>query len=268
MNQATFDYVPDEPEETPVEQVVEGDDCSNPTVKTHLEEQEETGTDLLVVEPDKGKIVKMFSEEDGLKPVIDEIKKKVEAEVFDVSTEKGRERMGSVARQIGSAKKFMEKTALELTEDWRSKTSAVNAEKKRMIEEMDTLRDKVLAPRKEYERIEAERVAGHEKALQDIEDLVSFEETPNSDILKQRIQKLSLFKNRDWQEFEARGIDAQERVKSRLETILEERVKYEEEQAELERLRKEKEERERQEREEALKKEIKEIKKFKYLLLV
>lgn len=242
MNQITMDY------QAP-EQVIEEneEEFSSP--------EQETGNDLLVVEPDKARIVKMFSEKNGLDPIIEEIKKKVGEEVFDVASEKGRERIGSVARQIGSAKKFMERSALELTEGWRSKTAAVNAEKKRMIEEMDLLRDSVLAPRLKFDQIEKDRKSKHENGLTEIESLVVFDETPDSDVLKQRIQKISLYKNRDWQEFEDRYNQASDRVEKRLNSLLEERVKYEKEQAELERLRKEKQERKQKEHEERLKKE-------------
>ena len=128
-----------------------------------------TITDLSVfVEERKSTALVAFSTTNGLDPIIEEIKRRVAKEKLDVTTPKGRERIGTLARQVGSAKKRLEEMALGLTEDWRLKVSAVNSEKARMIKEMDALRDSILAPRIAYEEIEKNRVAAHNAALDEI----------------------------------------------------------------------------------------------------
>jgi len=84
---------------------------------TNTEENKE----LIVINNDF-KPIEVFSAAKGLDPIIEQIRQKVKSEIFDVTTEAGRKRMGSVARQIGSSKCKLEKMAKELTEDWRTET--------------------------------------------------------------------------------------------------------------------------------------------------
>jgi hypothetical protein len=208
--------------------------------------------------------LEVFSKEGGLDPIIAKIKEQVKSEHFDASTEDGRKRIGSVAKKIGSAKVTLQNMALELTEDWRQKTAAVNAEKKRMTEELDALRDEVKAPLDEFKAREARRIEAHEQRLEAMKNTANFEgfAAPSSDELKEAIATLEKLNTVDidntpvdWEEFAARAREVYEVTLERLKGMLNERVKHEAEQAELERLRKEKEERERQEREEKLKAE-------------
>lgn len=208
--------------------------------------------------------LEVFSTDGGLDPVIERIKEQVRSEQFDVSTEDGRRRIGSVAKKIGSAKVTLQNMAMELTEDWRKKTKAVNDEKRRMTEELDALRDEVKAPLDEFKAREAARIENHELRLEAMKNTANFEgfAAPDSDELKEAIEVLGKLHTiaddntqYDWQEFANRARELHDVTLERLKGMLNERVKYEAEQAELERLRKEKEERERQEHEAKLKAE-------------
>ena len=200
--------------------------------------------------------LEVFSKEGGLDPIINKIREQVKSEVFDVSTEEGRKHIGSVARKIGSAKATLEKMALNLTEDWRTKTSAVNAEKKRVKEELDALRDEIKAPLDEYKEKQRLRVERHETLLSGLENADLFEfPNPTTDLIAERINLIGDIYERDWEEFKARADIAYNESKQKLEALYEARVKSDEEQAELERLRKEKEERDRKDREDKLKRE-------------
>jgi len=198
----------------------------------------------------------VFSTDGGLDPIIEKVKEQVRSEHYDISTEEGRKRIGSVAKKIGSTKVTLQNMALELTEDWRKKTKAVNSEKKRMTEELDALRDEVKQPLDEYREREKNRVDGHETRLNAIENADLFEfPDPSADMIAERLNLLEDMYKRDWEEFAQRAENHYTESKKKLEALLETRKKRDAEQAELERLRKEKEERERQEREEKLKAE-------------
>lgn len=206
----------------------------------------------LIIIDDKNPI-DIFGKDGGLDPVIDKIKEKVKSEVYDASTDEGRKRIGSVARQIGSAKKTMEKMALGLTEDWRAQTARVNAEKKRMVDELDALRDEIKAPLDEFNEREKRRVEDHEQAISAIKEAVHFAmfdengHPSSAELILQKVLDVEkIFKNRDWQEFSKRAEDQYRSTHQTLTAAHEARIKHEEEQAELERLRREEEERKAQ----------------------
>jgi hypothetical protein len=213
-------------------------------------------SELIVLENKKP--IDVFGTDGGLDPIIEKVREQVLSEVLDASTEEGRKRIGSVAKKIGSTKVTLQNMALELTEDWRKKTAAVNAEKKRMSEELDALRNEIKAPLDEFKAREAQRIKAHEERIEAIKNTAIFDGySPCSNELKEAIAKLEKLNkvNLDWEEFSARASEVYEITLERLKGMLSERSRYEAEQAELERLRKEKEERERQEREERLKQE-------------
>lgn len=211
-------------------------------------------TELVIIE--NVNALEVFSTDKGLDPIIEKIKEQVRSEHLDVSTEDGRKRIASVARKIGSAKVTLENMALELTEDWRKKTNAVNAEKKRMKDELDTLRDEVKAPLDEYRQREAKRVEAFETRIDGIKNADMFEfPDPTAEMIEQRIELLENMINHEWEEFAQRAHDTYKESKSRLEVLLESRKKRDAEQAELERLRKEAAAREQAERDERIAKE-------------
>lgn len=157
--------------------------------------------DLIVI--DQATAVEVFSTNGGLDPFIKRVKDFVAAEQFDMSTEKGRTHIRSVAKKIGSSKKALEEKALELTEQWRKNTSLVNAEKKRMAEEMDALRDSILKPVQEFEQRQKEkeqaRVDGHKNVIEKMKSFAGFDDTLED--LKNQEDYLSSLKDYDFEEF-------------------------------------------------------------------
>lgn len=217
--------------------------------------------ELVAIE--KVNALEVFSTERGLDPIIEDIKKQVEEQELDASTEEGRKQIASVARKIGSSKVMLEKLAMDLTEDWRKKTNAVNAEKKRMREELDSLRDEVKAPLDEYRQREAKRVEAHEQRIVAMANTANFETSEQSveELKKANNQLAKLFNlddlgaPMDWEEFEQRASSVYTATNQKLNQMITDRKKRDKEQAELERLRKEQAEREQKERDERIAKE-------------
>jgi colicin import membrane protein len=208
---------------------------------------------LAVIETTPEYVMTIFTTQGGTKEIVDKIKKQVESEVFDVTTPKGRERIGSVARQIGSSKKRLEEAAMAITEDWRTKTNLVNAEKKYVSTELDLLRDAVLAPRVAFENLEKQRVEEHECMLSRIVNSVNFPMVdPPVDFIESSISSVSNIFERDWQEYLDKASQAYKKTMDYLRTALTARIKRDADNAELERLRKEQEERQKKEHEEMI----------------
>lgn len=268
--QATFDCVPDEAEKQPEKAAAPKKPRQNTGNHPDPMEQQakpvegeimppesktETGSALAIVEQKSSQIVSVFSQEKGLDPVIEEIKRRVESETFDVTTEKGRKRIGSVARDIGEAKMEMKRMAQNLTEDWRTRTKAVTSETSRMEKEMDALRDKILAPREEFEKREADRVDGHKQRLAQMADLSSFPDPdfpPTSAAVQARIDRLVDFNGLEWQEFTESAKAAREKVEAQLSDLFVRTKKAEDDAAELARLRKAEEDRLQKERDDKI----------------
>lgn len=207
--------------------------------------------ELIVI--DQINALQVFANENGLDPVIEQIRKQVKSEVYDISTKEGRERIGSIARKIGSAKIALKNMSKELTEDWQRQTKAVTSEATRMESELDALRDEIKAPLDEYNNIEKTRIADHESNLDAIREAAIFEYEPTIEQVQDRIQQVNALGSGDFEEFA-------ERADGRIaysEKILNEKLatlkKQEAEKAELEKLRAEKEAKEQQERENKLK---------------
>ena len=263
MNKATFNYVPDEPEKAEEPAVSHETPEAKPEpsapepAKEAGEPAQESAGELIAL--DKINPIQVFSTENGLDPLIKRIKEEVEKEVLDPSDEKGRTRIRSLARKIGGAKMRLKEMGQGLTEDWRQKTKAVTTETSRMEKEIDAIRDAVLKPLEEYEARAAERKAKFENRINEILTAADFFEPLTADELKARIDKITVLYKHEWEEFEVRATQAWEQVKPKLYKLLEERTKYEADQAELERLRQEKEESERKERHEAALKKMSDL---------
>ncbi len=212
--------------------------------------------ELVVIEEKKE--LAIFTSEEGLQPLIDEVRRQVEEEAkkLDPSTEEGRAAIGSLARKIGSQKQTFMKKGKELTEDWRTKTKAVTLETSRMEKEMDALRDKVLAPRVAYQaRIDA-RKDKYESLIEKIAVHANFDEfsLPAADEIDIAIESLNkTFALKDegapenWEEFEFRAQATFDESLNRLNSLRKKRIEEDKKAAELKRLQEEEKERKAEE---------------------
>jgi len=179
---------------------------------------ESSSKEIAVIDTSPKNALTIFSN-NGLDPLIAQIRARVKSEQFDVTTQKGRDRIGSVARQIGSAKQDLIKMAASLTEDAKKQIAAVNTEKNRMETEFDKLRDEVLAPRKAYEQIEKDRQAEHEKNLTILEGMIEFaypEQYTVEQIENALAKSSELYTGRQWQEYADRANYANLKNKDKL----------------------------------------------------
>ncbi len=198
-------------------------------------------TELVVIE--KINPVAVFAE-NGLDDILKKIDDHFRSIVLDPSTAKGREEIRSVAFQITKTRTALFKSAKDLTEDWRTKTTAVNKERGRMEEHLLALEEEIRKPLTEFEEREKQRVKGHERAL---EQLATFKNWIHGDtngdrssaelLAQKRIESEQFFVSRPWEEFETRAREQQELNDAALAKAHTERVQWDKDQAELARLR-------------------------------
>ncbi|MEL9885648.1 hypothetical protein J4W74_07760 [Escherichia coli] len=197
--------------------------------------------------------------EKGLEKFLEQIREGVN-EVPDISTDKGRKRIASLAAKVSRSKTAVEKPGRDYLKRLKEQPKVVEAELRRFVTECDRLRDEVRRPLTEWENAEKLRTEALQqrltnlRALADVIDL-SGNYLPSTDI-QERIQEAkSVALDESWQEYAAEAGVAKDSTIQKLEESLAVAQKREHEAAELERLRKEAEEKARIEREENIRRE-------------
>lgn len=192
----------------------------------------------------------------GLVQFFDAVQAEVAAEVPDLTTRKGRERIASLAAKVSKSKAAVEKPGRDYLKRLKEMPKIVEAELREFVNKMDSLRDETRRPLTEWEEAEDRRVAAHEQAIDSIKAHgVELGQLASEDLLD-RIGKIeSVVLGDSWEEFAAEAGQVKDQALSALRDALVARQKYEAEQAELARLRAEAEAREQKDREERIARE-------------
>ncbi|MEM7529068.1 MAG: hypothetical protein AAF416_15565 [Pseudomonadota bacterium] len=123
-------------------------------------------TDLTVVQGSKVKVA--FSSTDAMDGILDRIEKLARAHQPDVSTAKGRKEIASMARKVASSKVALDEAGKALNAGLREQINVVDAERRRVKERLDDLRDRIRFPLTEWEEAEADRKAAIEQRISDL----------------------------------------------------------------------------------------------------
>lgn len=195
-------------------------------------------------------------------PIVEAIKihARSEASKLDISRDKDRKAIASLAYKVARAKGMIEDKRKELVADEKKRLAKIDAEGKRIREELDALKDEVRKPLDEFENAEKERVETLEARLADLATYAIWPTgvLPTVADVQTRIERLNAVDMTTFQEFSQRALLAKSESLTSLNTHLQAARKREDEQKELERLRKEASEREQKDREERIAREAKE----------
>lgn len=164
--------------------------------------------DLIILENKTATDV--FMEDNGIDGILEEIARRAREHDLDVTTEKGRKEIASVAFKIARSKTTLDNAGKQLTADWREQTSKVNASRKKATEFLDKLKDEIRKPLTEYENAEKERVAIREARIKDLDNLTNFAsiDDGNTDIIEMcniQLSKINELLDFDWQEFKSKA---------------------------------------------------------------
>lgn len=204
-------------------------------------------TELVIIEPETA--LEVYTADKGLDPYLAKIKAEVDGFIPDVTTKKGRDAVASMAYKVSQSKTYLDKTGKELVDKLKEQPKLVDAERKRMRDYLDGLRDQVREPLTAWEEAEESRIAEHKRKIAEIElrlecsDLDAVELQLNIDLIS------IIAIDESWQEFEPQAARAKDAALTALNAALVKRQAYEAEQAELARLREEEAQREQKERE-------------------
>jgi hypothetical protein len=142
----------------------------------------------------------------GIKSIVAALKTEVRAQAaaLDISTEKDRKQIASLAYKVAQSKTALDKMGKDLTADWQRQTNLVNEDRRYLRDDLDALKDEVRKPLDDYAAEEAKRVGAHEAALAEIEILASVDGRTAEEI-NERIWKVPSLDARPRQEFRTRA---------------------------------------------------------------
>lgn len=122
--------------------------------------------DLITIE--ESKALAVFTKEDGLKGVLDQIATEARSVPLDISTAKGRKEVASVAYKIARSKTYIDGVGKELVAEMKEMPKKVDAARKQARDFLDGLAAEIRKPLDDWEaeqaRIEAEKKAEEEAA--------------------------------------------------------------------------------------------------------
>lgn len=195
--------------------------------------------ELIVVE--KIAAGEVFTSSDKVEALLKSVEDQALAVPADVTTEKGRAAIASLAHKVARSKTALEEMGKEF--------AGVVAESRRTIKDrLDALKVKVRQPLTDWESSDGKRRAVHEAALAEIaENGVVLMPAP-SRVIQARIDWLTELPARDWEEFAERAEVLIKATGQALLIHLAAAVHLETERAELDRLRQEAAERAEKER--------------------
>lgn len=210
-------------------------------------------TELVTIEP---KNIPTVFQPGGTDDILAKIEQEAKSFVFDLTTETGRKEIASLAYKIARSKTTLDEMGKNLMADKKAEIDAVNAERKKVRDRLDALKDEVRRPLTDWENAQKEHIAKCQDLIRWFENeaIAAKDNWKNLsyDDLLNSIKKIEAEKTHDWREFQYKAASTIEESIKKITEVIAEKKKYDAEQAELEQLRKEKEERERKEREEKI----------------
>lgn len=207
--------------------------------------KETTETALVVIEPTNALAV--FTEPAKADPILAAIKKIVAEFTPDATTAKGRDEIRAMAHKVARSKTYLDGIGKELVDQYKEIPKKIDANRKRIRDELDALKDEVRRPLTEWEEAEKRRVQFLKDRISGI--YMRVEQTQDSVMVGLSIKDVEAIAiDETWQEFAAEAAQVKDKVLADLRGCLEICLKREAEQAELARLRAEAAKREQEER--------------------
>lgn len=209
--------------------------------------------------------VAIFSE-GGLDDLLKKIHAEAESHVPDLETDKGRKAIASIAAKVAKSKTYLDGLGKDMVSIWKNQAKVVDAERRKMRDDLDELKATIRKPLTEYEEAEEARIANITETIQTTIDAGN---DAVENYLSRELRLMIACKGEieaidptvDFGEFQERMSEVRLVAITKLESAIEKRKQHDSDQAELEKLRTESIERERMEAERQLLKEREEREK-------
>ena len=211
--------------------------------------------------------VDVYGSGESTSAVIAEIAKAARDVPKDAETAKGRALIASTANKVARLKVHLDGLGKDLVSEWKTKSSAVDAERKRLRDELDSLKAEVRAPLTEWEDAKAAKEVVVTAKIDAFRRAATGQDKDGLDLNAAKLTamlarvRLAAIDESVYGEHTNEAAAAKDGAIRALENLAAKRAKDEAEAAELARLRAEAAERERTEREDRIRREAAETAK-------
>ena len=209
--------------------------------------------EIQVLEQNSNAIVEAYKTEGGAQSLFDRIAEQARSVVPDLSTDKGRKAIASMARKVASSKTAFDAHGKELKEQYTVITSKIDADRKLFRDQCDALRDEIRKPLTDWENADKQRIIDIEVRINGLKQ--QFGSSLSVDIQNDidRIQAIEI--DDSFMEFQDKAKLQKYETIELLSKLLAEAKESEAKQAELEALRIAEQERLQREHEERIARE-------------
>ena len=195
------------------------------------------------VNVEKAAYMAAFSQAGGLQSIIDQITLQAheQAKGLDASTAANRKKLASIAYSVAQAKTGIDGEGKDLVSEAKAKIKVVDDNRKAVRDKLDTLRDTIRQPVTDYEQAEQERLAAIQAVLDQLDTLASANDSDGLRLSAEQLhmrkhQAATLAKN-DYGDMAADVAAKAESTLKYLDTAIAAAEEYEQQQAEIERMR-------------------------------
>ena len=191
--------------------------------------------EIQVLEQNSNAIVEAYKTEGGAQSLFDRIAEQARSVVPDLSTDKGRKAIASMARKVASSKTAFDAHGKELKEQYTVITSKIDADRKLFRDQCDALRDEIRKPLTDWENADKQRIIDIEIRINGLKQ--QFGSSLSTDIQNDidRIQAIEI--DDSFMEFQDKAKLQKYETIELLSKLLTEAKESEAKQAELEALR-------------------------------
>lgn len=99
-------------------------------------------------------IVSVFTTENGVDVLFEQLANEVRAEVPDLTTKKGRDRIASLAYKVSKSKGVVDEHGKDLVSAEKARLALIDADRKKWRDKCDALRDEIRQPLTDWENAE------------------------------------------------------------------------------------------------------------------
>jgi septal ring factor EnvC (AmiA/AmiB activator) len=212
-----------------------------------------TSNELVSIEP--ATALTVFTTPGAIDPLLQRVRSEIDKFEADASTDKGRKAIASMAYKVARAKTYLDDAGKALADQQKEIPKKIDACRKQIRDTLDKWKDEVRAPLTEWENAEKARVDGHKQNIAALSALWQVEGLDSTGIRRRLAQADGFPLDESCEEFLAEYAAEKEAAVASLRKSLAARETFEQEQAELARLRAAEVERQRKEHEERIARE-------------
>lgn len=195
-------------------------------------------TELMIPEDLNATDLETFSK--GSNDIIEKIRVIVSGMPRDIDNKTVQDIQRSTAAKIAKVKNRVEAVGKSINDDANRQIKLVNDARKFAWNALEDLQKDARKELSEFEAAEAARKARHEQAIKELQDVVSVTSiTFTADALRNRLKEINTDypDDHDWQEYAAQAAAVRLAATTTIESVLAGRIKWDQEQAELEEFR-------------------------------